>query len=585
MQEGMNMPSSMSIRYAPTKPVRFIIRQNENIPVTIVEYGALYDRFLRRRVVRFRLRNDMKSIIDSAAVCVRFYRRVRGKDVLISTRTGLAVAPFALKIRPKDMFGPGLIYMFPKGEVDAIEIAVTKVYVVDFPGEDELPEEVAYAEPGRRIWRPREEEKPSRRKVPARSPARRSAAPLSVETAEPPIEAETTEERRRISILPIVIPAVLLAIALPLAVWGISGYNQRRTQYEAAMAAAEEDVAAALPLLAALGDYRDVPGQIYHIGEEAEAAGNTPLAMAAYRSAYTYSDAGKKYRDWSLPGRLAGGVRHAAVLTPEGTVLAASAGSEETDFGQADVGGWNKVAGISAGQFHTVGIDAQGRTLAAGAPELCDVEGWMGMSQVTAGPDSTVGLRKTGEVRFLGGGDCGQDQVKDWEGILRISAGESHTVALNGLGRARTTAFTGDASRDYGQCDVDGWSNLVDICAAPSHTLGLRADGRVISTKYTGPSRSDYGQRDVEDWENIVAISATGWHSVGLHSDGTVVAAGKNTEGECDVSEWENMLAVYAGNGYTLGLGLDGTVSVAGSFPDEEGDAQIKEQIAAWRLW
>lgn len=576
------MPSSMSIRYAPAKPVGFIIRQNENIPVAIVEHEALYDRFLRRRVVRFRLRNDMKSIIDSAAICVRFYRRVRGKDVLISTRTGLAVAPFALKIRPGDMFGPGLIYMFPRGEVDTVEIAVTKVYVVDFPGDDELPEEVAYAEPGRRIWRPREEEKPSRKT--ARSPKRGSAVPAAspVSTGEPPAE---TENKRRIPILPIVIPAVLLAIALPLAVRGISGYNQRRTQYEAAMAAAEEDAGAALPLLVALGDYRDVPEQIYHIGEEAEAAGNTPLAMAAYRSAYTYADAGKKYRAWSLPGRLAGGVRHAVALTTEGTVLTASAGSEETDFGQTDVGDWSEVAGISAGQFHTVGIDAQGRTLAAGAPEICDVEGWMGMSQVTAGPDSTVGLRKTGEVRFLGGGDCGQDQVKDWEGILRISAGESHTVALNGLGRARTTAFTGDASRDYGQCDVDGWSNLVDICAASSHTIGLRADGRVISTKYTGPSRRDYGQRDVEDWENIVAVSATGWHSVGLHSDGTVVAAGKNTEGECDVSEWENMLAVYAGNGYTLGLGLDGTVSVAGSFPDEESDAPLKEQIAAWRLW
>ncbi len=578
------MPSSMSIRYAQAKPVSFIIQQNENIPVAILENEVLYDRFLRRRVVRFRLRNDMQSIIDSAAICVRFYRRVRGRDVLISTRTGLAVAPFALKIRPGDMFGPGLIYMFPRGEVDSVEIAVTKVFVVDFPGDDELPEEIAYAEPGRRIWRPQSKEQAPPAKAAAQRSHRAPEEPEPVLPSEVPASsAEEAEERHRVPLLPILIPIVLLAVALPLAAWGFSGYSLRKTQYEAAKAAAEEDAAAALPLLAALGDYRDIPEQIYHIGEEAEAAGNTPLAMAAYRSAYTYADAGKKYRAWVLPGRLAGGVCHAVALTPEGTVLAASAGAEGTDFGQADVSDWSEVAALSAGQFHTVGIDSHGRALAAGSADLCGVEKWMGMAQMTAGPNSTLGVRKTGEVYFLGSSDCGQDKAAEWEGILRASAGENHAVALNGLGRARGTAFTGDASQDYGQCDVDGWASLVDICAASSHTLGLRADGRVISTKYTGPSRSDYGQCSVADWENIVAVSATGWHSVGLRSDGTVAAVGKNTEGECNVGGWENMIAVYAGNGYTLGLALDGTVSVAGSFP--EGDAQMKEQIAAWRLW
>ena len=216
---------------------------------------------------------------------------------------------------------------------------------------------------------------------------------------------------------------------------------------------------------------------------------------------------------------------------------------------------------ISAGEFHTVGIKADGTVVATGrnSEGQCNVADWKNIIAVSSGWEHTVGLQSDGTVvatEFTGKQEYYRNQcdVSGWTDIVAVSAGTFHTVALKDNG----TVVAAGWNRD-GQCDVSDWKNIIAITAGDDHTIGLMADGTVVIAGDRG-----FGQNKISDWQDIAMISKGGIHTAGLQTDGSVVANGRDEEGQCDVSQWADIVMISAGGYHTIGLTSDGTVVAVG---------------------
>ena len=172
---------------------------------------------------------------------------------------------------------------------------------------------------------------------------------------------------------------------------------------------------------------------------------------------------------------------------------------------------------------------------------------------ISAGDFHTVGLKADGTVIAIGWNNNGQCNTDSWHDIIAISAGGDHTV---GLKRGGTVIAIG--GNDYGQCNVNSWNNIIAISAGSSYTLGLRKDGTVIAV-----GDNDYGQCNVDSWTDIIAISSGCYHMLGLKKDGTVVATGENGEGECNIQSWN--LKIKSNTNTTVGSTTSTTQTVSGA--------------------
>ena len=74
---------------------------------------------------------------------------------------------------------------------------------------------------------------------------------------------------------------------------------------------------------------------------------------------------------------------------------------------------------IAAGDYHTVGLHADGTVVATGENSFgqCNVDKWTDIIAVAAGHDHTVGLRSDGTVIARGAKDEGQCAVNYWPEI------------------------------------------------------------------------------------------------------------------------------------------------------------------------
>ena len=89
---------------------------------------------------------------------------------------------------------------------------------------------------------------------------------------------------------------------------------------------------------------------------------------------------------------------------------------------------------VAAGNFHTVGLRADGTVVAVGWNDYdqCDVSGWSGIIQVAAVGDHTVGLKADGTVVAVGLNHLGQCDVSGWSGISRSPRILPHCWAESG---------------------------------------------------------------------------------------------------------------------------------------------------------
>ena len=315
-------------------------------------------------------------------------------------------------------------------------------------------------------------------------------------------------------------------------------------------------IIAAIAILTVLTVKIFIPANHYKAAEAALEAGDFTEAAMLFSKAGEYRDSWERsmalWDQIAARDTVSAGDYHTVGLRADGTVIAAG----DNDDGQCDVGGWTDIVAVSAVNRHTVGLKADGTAVAVGFNEYgqCDVSGWTDIVAVSVGNYHTVGLKADGTVTAVGFNEYGQCDVSGWTDIVAVSTGWHHTVGLKADGTVVAVGY------NYaGECNVSGWTDIVAISAGNDHTVGLKADGTVVVV-----GSNILGQCNVSSWTDIVAISAGKNHTVGLKADGTVVVVGSNKYGKCDVEDWTDIVAVSAGGSHTVGLKADGTVVAVG---------------------
>ena len=382
-------------------------------------------------------------------------------------------------------------------------------------------------------------------------------------------EARAAKQRKKAALL--LLAGVAVVIAVLLVVFQVIVPSVRYRSAEKLLAAG--DYTGAAEAFGALGDYKDAKEQSKNAKEQSfpirypqaeallKAKDYTGAAMT-FGALDGYKDAGQRSRmlwdEIAVRATISAGDYHTVGLKADGTVVAVGSNSSH----QCDISDWTDIVAISAGGYHTVGLKADGTVVAVGDNQYgqCEVGDWTNIVAISAGYCHTVGLKADGTVVAVGENGDGRCDISDWTNIVAISAGSSYTVSLKADGTVVAVGYNQD-----GQCDVSGWTDIVAISAGIAHTVGLKADGTVVAV---GDNRD--GQCDVSGWTDIVASAGGCDYTVGLKADGTAVAVGENDYGECNVGGWTNIAAISAGLSHPVGLKADGTVVAVGSTEKEQ---------------
>lgn len=285
----------------------------------------------------------------------------------------------------------------------------------------------------------------------------------------------------------------------------------------------------AVEIFTALGDYQDASSRVQLAQAEAiYQAGNSFDAALAYYKMKDIPGAWERCTEiWSeMTNRstITAAADYVAVVNQDGT--AADYDTQSNTLDSVRINNMVNLIAIDAGDFHTVGLRADGTVMAAKLPRTqsqknqCYVSHWSDIVAIAAAGNHTLGLKADGTVLATG----------------EVVIGSKHTLY-----------------------DVSRWNNIVAIAAGANHAVGLKTDGTVVAT-----GQNQESQCEVSDWTDIVAVSAGNYHTVGLKEDGTVVIAGNTGDGKDAVSKWTEIVAVSAGKYHTIGLTADGTAVVAG---------------------
>jgi len=390
--------------------------------------------------------------------------------------------------------------------------------------------------------------------------------------------ANAKKAKKVLTILaPIIVLCVIVAIVTVKVVVPNSKY-QKATEalnagkYDEAVSAFEE-----------MDDYKDSAEKI----EEAKDAQYTAINQPKYERANALAQEGKLYEaavafyeikgyldSWDRCFALWGEITQRETIFAEGdhTIAAKANGSAiatgNNERGQCNVASWSDLVAVSAGEYHSMGLRADGSVLIAGNGRGTTVPAtWEDIVAISGGNQFSVGLKADGTVLADGYNPDGQCDVTLWKDIVAISAGYCHTIGLKSDG---TVVATGKMV--YGSLDVSDWKDIIMISAGNDISIGLKKDGTAVVAH---PSKKIYESDerpniDISSWKKIVAVAAGYDHVVGLRADGTVVALGGNSHGQCDVSDWKNIVAIAAGDDYTIGLCANGTLVSTGSNNDGE---------------
>lgn len=300
---------------------------------------------------------------------------------------------------------------------------------------------------------------------------------------------------------------------------------------------------------------------------------------------------------------------------------------------QCNTGDWKDIVAIAAGDYHTVGLKADGTVVAVGRNKegQCNTENWFSVG-VNAPPpvkaldeskvatmmakineakqyssliapciQRTFALMPDGRViaaenidKIIKDNANWKDSswnycdVSGWKDIVAISGTGYHVAGLRKDGTVVATGYNNrNCETAVCRCDTSDWHDIISISAGVLYTIGVQRDGHVVRA---GTMRSDddekgnsvYVDFDFSDWTDIVAVSAQKFYCLGLKSDGTVVYKGdskliKQYKIEDTVSTWSNVVAISAGFQHALGLRADGTVVAAGD------NGLLQCEVSRWR--
>ena len=127
---------------------------------------------------------------------------------------------------------------------------------------------------------------------------------------------------------------------------------------------------------------------------------------------------------------------------------------------------------VAIGKNHAAVVLANGSADARGrnAHLQCDVGSWQGIIAIAAGDAHTVGLQNDGRVVAVGRNDHYQCQVGHWRDIVSVYAFGNATFGI----RTDGTVITTDTELDLHFTDV------AQLAWHPEGVLGIRNDGRVV---------------------------------------------------------------------------------------------------------
>ena len=275
------------------------------------------------------------------------------------------------------------------------------------------------------------------------------------------------------------------------------------------------------------------------------------------------------------------------------------------------VAGLTGVTAITAGQFHSLALRADGTVWAWGQNDygqLGDgtttnrltpvrVAGLTGVTAITAGYFHSLALRSDGTVWAWGGNYWGQlgngtttdghalVEVTDLTNITAISAGSSHSLALRSDGTVSAWGDNRSCQLADGTCTgrlqpvgVVGVTAVAAVRAGGDHSLALRSDGTVsawgdnrFGQLGTGTAGHPSTPAPVATLAGVTAIAAGATHSLALHSDGTVWAWGYNRYGalgDGTTAERHTPVQVAGLTGVTaIAAGLTHSLAIAGGPP------------------
>ena len=189
-------------------------------------------------------------------------------------------------------------------------------------------------------------------------------------------------------------------------------------------------------------------------------------------------DEGDNQRDvdeWTDIIAIATGWRHTVGLNSEGNVLITGYGSSR-QLNQINVNKdeWTDIIAIAAGggdnsapgKGHTVGLRSDGKVVAVGdnSYNQCEVGEWENVIAIAAGDWFTVGLCKGGKVVIT---QPDQDKAKDlyldacnvanWTKIVSIAAGGGSVLGMHENGNVEAAGYGANSQRDT----ADNWENLL----------------------------------------------------------------------------------------------------------------------------
>jgi alpha-tubulin suppressor-like RCC1 family protein len=210
------------------------------------------------------------------------------------------------------------------------------------------------------------------------------------------------------------------------------------------------------------------------------------------------------------------------------------------------VGGFTDWVQVSAGQYHSLGVRADGTTWA-----------WGNNNYGRLGDNSTVG--KSSPVSVIGG-------FTDW---TQVSAGSVHSLGIRENGTAwawgcNNQGNLGDnttVAKSSPVSVVGGFTDWVQVSVGSTHNLGVRANGTAW-----GWSTGGYGRLGdnttinksspvsvVGGFTDWVQVGAGYGHGLGVRANGTAWAWGNNTSGRL---------------GDNTAIAKSSPVSVVGGFTD-----------------